>query len=77
MPKVQLSASEAARCRKPIRGRGGFQTLLKKIASKIGADNTVVLSDDDLEKLLRYSFNYGRGGFQERTKAATRSAKKK
>jgi hypothetical protein len=68
MPKVQLSASEAARCRKPIRGRGGFQTLLKKIASKIGADTTVVLSD---------SFNYGRGGFQERTKAATRSAKKK
>ena len=77
MVKVQLSDSAAARVRKPVRGKGGFQALLRKIAKKIADDNSVLLSDDELEKLLRYSFDYGGGGFQERTKAAVRSARKK
>jgi len=77
MAKVQLTAPEVARLKKPIRGKGGFQVLLRKLAGKVGADSAVDLEADDVEKLLRYSFKYGPGGFQDRAKPTARRAAKK
>ena len=70
--KIQLSPGEIARFRRPVRGQGGFQVLLRRIAKKIGDDGVIEVSDADLEKIVRYSFSYGQGGFQERTKPTAR-----
>lgn len=70
--KIQLSSAEVARYTRPIRGQGGFQTLLRRIAKQITANGVLTISESDLEKLIRYSFTYGQGGFQERTKPTAR-----
>ena len=70
--KMQLSPTEIAKFKKPVRGRGGFQALLRRIQSKIDADGIVDLTEKDLEQLVRYSFKYGPGGFEERTKPTAR-----
>ena len=70
--KIQLSLAEVARYTRPIRGQGGFQTLLRRIAKQITDNGVLTISEGDLEKLIRYSFAYGQGGFQERTKPTAR-----
>jgi hypothetical protein len=70
--KIQLTPAEIARYQKPVRGRGGFQTLLRRIVKNISMDGVLDISESDLEKLVRYSFQYGVGGFQERTKPTAR-----
>ena len=70
--KIQLSLAEVARYTRPIRGKGGFQTLLRRIAKQITDNGVLTISEGDLEKLIRYSFAYGQGGFQERTKPTAR-----
>jgi hypothetical protein len=65
--KIILSPSEVRRLQKPIRGRGGFQVLLRKLQAQIDG-NVLTLSEADLEKIVRYSFRYGQGGFEDRTK---------
>jgi hypothetical protein len=71
--KIQLSPAEVARDSRPVRGQGGFQTLLRRIAKQISGDGVLTISESDLEKLIRYSFQYGQGGFQGRT---TRTARR-
>ena len=70
--KIQLSPAEVARYTRPIKGRGGFQTLLKRLSKQISPKGVLTISADELEKLVRYSFKYGQGGFQERTKPTAR-----
>lgn len=70
--KIQLSPGEITRYSKPVRGQGGFQTLLRRIAKNISLDGILDISESDMEKLIRYSFQYGQGGFQERTKPTAR-----
>lgn len=72
MPLIQLTASDVAKFKKPVRGRGGFQSLLRAIAKKIQLDGTVNLTDRETERLVRYSFQYGPGGFEDRMKPAAR-----
>ena len=67
--RIQLSDTEVERYLRPVRGRGGFQTLLRRLRTQIDRTAGVLeISADDLEKLIRYSFEYGQGGFQDRTK---------
>lgn len=64
---VQLNQASVARLMRPVRGRGGFQQLLRRLQQRVqGA--VLAIDVDDYEKLSRYSHAYGRGGFQERTK---------
>jgi hypothetical protein len=70
--KIQLTPGEVARYTRQVRGQGGFQTLLRRIAKQITPDGLLTVSESDLEKLIRYSFQYGQGGFQERTKPTAR-----
>jgi len=74
--RIQLSPSEVQRYQRPVRGRGGFQTLLRRIARNIDSAGVLEITDNDLEKLIRYSFEYGQGGFQERTKRTARRARR-
>ena len=70
--KIQLSDRELAKITRAIKGRGGFQTLLRRIQKQIQG-NILEASDADVERLIRYSFEYGRGGFQEQAKTAADS----
>lgn len=72
MPIIQLTAADVAKFKKPVRGRGGFQSLLRAIAKKIQPDDTVSLTDGENERLIRYSFQYGQGGFEDRIKPTAR-----
>lgn len=46
---------------------GGYQQLLVKLQSKLNRkDNSIILDDDDLEKIPRYAFDYGQGGWEDR-----------
>jgi hypothetical protein len=45
--------------------KGGFQSLLVKLQNKYDpATRTINLSEDDLEKIQRYAFDYRAGGWQ-------------
>ena len=71
--RIQLAHEEAERFRPPIRGQGGFQSLLRRVRRNIDPTTNVLdISEADLERLVRYSFEYGTGGFQGRTKRTAR-----
>ena len=70
---VQLSQASVARLMRPIRGRGGFQHLLRRLQPRINGA-VLVIDPNDFEKLSRYSHSYGRGGFQDRTKPPAHEA---
>ena len=47
------------------RGRGGFQSLLVDLASRVdSATGQLSLSVRDLERIARYAFDYGNGGWE-------------
>ena len=48
---------------------GGYQRLLINLQNKTNrSTGELDLSDDDLEKIPRYAFNYGQGGWENRLK---------
>ncbi|MEP7307482.1 MAG: hypothetical protein ABJA98_18410 [Acidobacteriota bacterium] len=63
---IDLTVQEPPVLRKPIRGQGGFQRLLRKLREQSDGRQLEV-SAADLERLRRYSTAYGDGGFQRRT----------
>jgi hypothetical protein len=72
MPEVQISLSPSAvrALSKPVVGKGGHQTLLRRLQKQM-ADGQLTITADDMEKMLRYMLSYGSGGFQQRLAAAT------
>lgn len=82
MAEFPLSAAAARALSKPVNGKGGHQTLLRRL-QKQTADGVLTVEPPDMEKMLRYMLSYGAGGFQQRLAAATgrkaprRSAKKR
>lgn len=63
--QVRLSARELAVLRQPVRGSGGFQSLLRRLARSI-RDGVLTLTLTDVERIIGYAHDYGEGGFQER-----------
>ena len=48
---------------------GGFQNFLISLQEKIKPTNRVIdLTTSDLEKIPRYAFDYGNGGWEDRLK---------
>jgi hypothetical protein len=62
---LDLTTADATTLMKPIRGRGGFQNLLRKLQQQLG-DPQLEVSPTDRERLSRYATAYGGGGFQQR-----------
>lgn len=62
---IELDDEQLEKLNKPIRGEGGFQSLLRRIQSQI-VGKTLVLSEADGERLMRYAKQYSSGGFQQR-----------
>ncbi len=71
--KIQLSPAQIAVIQKPVRGKGGFQVLLRRLQRQISSQGVLTATDQDVEKLLRYAFTYGQGGFEERIKGPART----
>ena len=67
MRRVKLADHDRDRLSRPIRGRGGFQSLLRRIAGGIEpATGVFEISEADAERVVRYMAKYGDGGFQGR-----------
>ena len=67
MRRVVLADHDRNRFSRPVRGRGGFQSLLRRIAGGIDhATGVIEISEADAERVVRYSDKYGDGGFQGR-----------
>ena len=70
MYSVKLDQKAIEDLNKGVNGDGGHQNLMKKLKGQYDSGNGVLkYDDDDLEKLRRYSSEYGSGGFQDRFKA--------
>lgn len=49
---------------------GGFQSFLVKLQKKTNKQTgSLSLSDSDLERIPRYAFDYGNGGWESRLKS--------
>jgi hypothetical protein len=68
--EIELDHLALARLLRPVNGQGGFQQLLRKLQSQLNG-SILTINADDAEKLERYSYSYGLGGFQDRTAPTT------
>ena len=67
MRRVILADHDRNRLSRPVRGRGGFQSLLRRIAAGIDpATGVLEISEAEAERIARYWAAYGAGGFQGR-----------
>lgn len=62
---ISLTQEEIDRLRRPIRGVGGFQSLLERLQARLRGGN-LELNLEDVERIARYVQQYGEGGFQGR-----------
>jgi hypothetical protein len=50
--------------------KGGFQGLLVKLQRKLDSQTGIIdLTERDLERIRRYAFDYGNGGWEGRLKS--------
>ena len=65
--EAELDEAEAEALMRKVNGQGGFQTLLRELQRSFDRrTRTVRLSGDQIEKINRYSQQYGAGGFEDR-----------
>ena len=76
--RIKLSTAAQRALAKPVVGRGGHQTLLRRLQGQI-QEGVLTASPADVERMLKYMLSYGPGGFQQRLAAATgrKAAKRK
>lgn len=65
MKEVYVDCVTLAQLRRPIRGRGGFQSLLRRLQADLQG-NTLSVSPATAARIERYATRYGAGGFQSR-----------
>jgi hypothetical protein len=72
--QVQLNAEETAALMRPIRGQGGFQSLLRGLQRSFDRPSKVLtLSEEQIERIVRYTTDYGWGGFEGRLEGVRRN----
>lgn len=64
--RLELGVGAAARLRRPVRGQGGFQNLLRTLQAQLTENNVLTLTPTLAGRIARYVRNYGDGGFQGR-----------
>jgi hypothetical protein len=63
--KIQLSDNDLEQLMRPVRGQGGWQSLVRRLQRQVQG-NVIELSREDQERILHYLLSYGTGGWQER-----------
>lgn len=63
--RIRLNQQEISELMQAQTGRGGFQTLVRRLQRNILINQGSVLLDRrTLEKIIRYAFGYRNGGWQ-------------
>lgn len=70
---IELTPDQVAFLQQPLRGQGGYQSLLKRLQNNI-CGNLLKLTRSDCEKVVRYATKYGEGGFQTRLRSIVQLA---
>lgn len=65
---IPLTRREAELVRRPVVGRGGYQSLLRRIQRGLRG-RALSISSQDLDALVRAVSGKKRGGFQQRAEA--------
>jgi hypothetical protein len=63
--KIQLSDADLEQLMRPVRGQGGWQSLVRRLQRQVNG-NVVDLSEHDQQTILHYLLSYGTGGWQDR-----------
>ena len=63
---IKLTPEEVELVRRPIKGHGGWQSLLGELQWRLKPDNTVSLPVYTIERVRRYALEYGGGGWEQR-----------
>tara|TARA_B110000914_G_C15389992_1_gene411973 strand:- start:11 stop:310 length:300 start_codon:yes stop_codon:yes gene_type:complete len=45
-------------------GEGGYQSLIKDMQNRVDDEDGIELDADDIERILRYAYCYGNGGWE-------------
>jgi len=74
--KIVVNRTEMNELRKTNAGSGGWQSLMEGLQRKVnyqtGEITLVTLTASDLERIQRYAFDYGNGGWENRLIAVFR-----
>ena len=70
---VELTLDQVNFLQRPLRGQGGYQTLLARLQNNLEG-NTLRLTRTDCERVVRYATRYGEGGFQTRLRPIVQQA---
>lgn len=65
---IPLTRREAELVRRPVVGRGGYQSLLRRLQLGLHG-HSLSISNQDLDALTRAVASKRRGGFQQRAEA--------
>lgn len=65
---VELTLDQVEFLTRPVRGQGGYQSLLTRLRGNMNG-NLLRLSRSDCNRIVRYSTQYGEGGFQARLRS--------
>ncbi len=66
MITVTLNAAEREILNRVVEGRGGYQSLLEELQNGVQPDGSITINDMQLERIPRYAFDYGNGGWEDR-----------
>jgi hypothetical protein len=62
-----LTRAEIADLNRPVRGSGGFESLMRRLQLQVRhATGEIRLTEKDLEDIQRCAFDYEQGGFEDR-----------
>ena len=70
---MELTADQIGFLERPVRGQGGYQSLLRRLRGNLSG-SLLRLTRSDCEKVVRYSRRYGEGGFQTRLRSIVQLA---
>lgn len=62
--RIRLEQEMISKIERPVNGKGGFQSLIRKLQKNLDGD-FLEIDLNDLERINRYSTCYGKGGFEE------------
>lgn len=68
--EIELTPDEVARIQKGLSGRGGYQDILARMQDWLQPGTSrILVPSDELDNVVRYTFDYGDGGFQRRMRS--------
>jgi hypothetical protein len=65
--EIELTPDEVALVQKGLSGDGGYQRILTRMQGWLQpGTNRILVPLNELDNVVRYAFDYGKGGFQSR-----------